>query len=101
MRARPGRRTWSEWGDVAGQAFFASLQGCWRLFAGVSRRACRRCAQPISTGDLLRLLTHLQHYVPGPGEADDFDLGQQLEQLLLRVSVRSGTRRVSPPATKT
>ncbi|MEN5238421.1 MULTISPECIES: DUF1631 domain-containing protein [Pseudomonas] len=81
--------------DVAGQAFFASLQA---LLAPVRGRIAPRLqaatdAQPISTGDLLRLLTHLQHYVPGPGEADDFDLGMQLEQLVLRVSVRSGTRR--------
>lgn len=39
------------------------------------------------------MLSHLQHYVPATHEADDFELGQQLEQLLLRVSVRSGTRR--------
>src|SRR5690606_11820071 len=43
--------------------------------------------------DLLRLLSHLQRYVPATHQADDFDLGQQLEQLLLRVSVRSGTHR--------
>ncbi|MDR2306415.1 MAG: DUF1631 domain-containing protein [Paucimonas sp.] len=81
--------------DSAGQAFVASLQG---LLAPARGRVAPRLqaaggAQPISTGDLLRLLTHLQHYVPAPGEPDDFNLGQQLEQLLLRVSVRSGTRR--------
>lgn len=81
--------------DSAGQAFFASVQA---LLAPVRGRVTPRlqaagAAQPTSTGDLLRLLTHLQHYVPAPGEPDDFNLGQQLEQLLLRVSVRSGTRR--------
>ncbi|WP_194789930.1 DUF1631 domain-containing protein [Pseudomonas sp. UFMG81] len=81
--------------DQAGQAFFASLQA---LLAPARGRFAPRlqtvaAAQPIGSGDLLRLLTHLQHYVPAPGEQDDFDLGQQLEQLLLRVSVRSGTRR--------
>lgn len=81
--------------DSAGQAFFVSLQ---TLLAPVRGRIAPRlqtvgAAQPISTGDLLRLLTHLQHYVPAPDEPDDFNLGQQLEQLLLRVSVRSGTRR--------
>lgn len=81
--------------DSAGQAFFASVQA---LLAPVRGRVAPRLqaagsAQPTSTGDLLRLLTHLQHYVPAPGEPDDFNLGQQLEQLLLRVSVRSGTRR--------
>lgn len=81
--------------DAAGQAFFAALQ---HLLAPARGRIAPRlqaasAAQPISSADLLRLLTHLQHFVPAPGEADDFDLGQQLEQLLLRVSVRSGTRR--------
>ncbi|WP_460416876.1 DUF1631 domain-containing protein [Pseudomonas sp. microsymbiont 2] len=81
--------------DSAGQAFFASLQA---LLAPTRGRVAPRLhtvgvAQPISSGDLLRLLTHLQHYVPAPGAPDDFNLGQQLEQLLLRVSVRSGTRR--------
>ncbi|MFJ2981654.1 MULTISPECIES: DUF1631 domain-containing protein [unclassified Pseudomonas] len=81
--------------DSAGQAFFTSLQG---LLAPVRGRVAPRlqsvaAAQPISTADLLRLLSHLQHYVPAAVDEDEFDLGQQLEQLLLRVSVRSGTRR--------
>lgn len=81
--------------DSAGQAFFSALQA---LLAPSRGRVAPRlqtlsAAQPIGTEDLLRLLTHLQHYVPAPGEPDDFKLGQQLEQLLLRVSVRSGTRR--------
>ncbi|WLH13558.1 DUF1631 domain-containing protein [Pseudomonas hefeiensis] len=51
-------------------------------------------AQPISTRDLLRLLSHLQQYVPAPAIEDEFDLRSQLEQLLTRVSVRSGKSRV-------
>jgi hypothetical protein len=51
--------------------------------------------QPISTNDLMRLLSHLQQYVPNtPAHHDDFDLRQQLEQLLTRVSVKSGKFRV-------
>ncbi|MBO1537722.1 DUF1631 domain-containing protein [Pseudomonas sp. OA65] len=50
--------------------------------------------QPISTRDLLRLLSHLQQYVPAPAVQDEFDLRSQLEQLLTRVSVRSGKSRV-------
>jgi hypothetical protein len=50
-------------------------------------------SQSLSTCDLLRLLSHLQHFVPATHAADDFEVGQQLEQLLLRISVRSGTRR--------
>jgi hypothetical protein len=55
-------------------------------------------AQPISTNDLLRLLSHLQQYVPSPQAVetppDDYNLRQQLEQLLTRVSVKSGKFRV-------
>ena len=50
--------------------------------------------QPISTRDLMRLLSHLQQYVPAPAAQDDFDLRNQLEQLLTRVSVKSGKSRV-------
>ncbi|MFP3861415.1 DUF1631 domain-containing protein [Pseudomonas capeferrum] len=84
-----------EGADSAGQAFFASLQALLAPSRGqiAPRLQAVAAAQPISTGDLLRLLSHLQHYVPATQAADDFELGQQLEQLLLRVSVRSGTRR--------
>ncbi|ORL61100.1 DUF1631 domain-containing protein [Pseudomonas putida] len=81
--------------DDASQVFFDALTP---LLAPLRGRVAPRVqqvpgAQPVSTTDLLRLLSHLQHYVPATCESDDFDLGQQLEQLLLRVSVRSGTRR--------
>jgi len=52
-------------------------------------------AQPISTNDLLRLLSHLQQYVPThPTSHEGYDLRYQLEQLLTRVSVKSGKFRV-------
>lgn len=51
-------------------------------------------ARPISSQDLLRLLSHLQQYVPKVEESDDFDLRAQLEQLIGRVSARSGKFRV-------
>lgn len=54
----------------------------------------RAPAQPISSRDLLRLLSYLQQHVPKPAEQDDFDLRNQLEQLLTRVSVKSGKSRV-------
>ena len=47
-------------------------------------------ARPISSQDLLRLLSHLQQYVPRAENPDDFDLRSQLEQLIGRVSARSG-----------
>ncbi|WP_054887509.1 DUF1631 domain-containing protein [Pseudomonas sp. NBRC 111130] len=81
--------------DSAGQAFMRSLEGLLAPCRGrvAPRLQAATAAQPISTADLLRLLSHLQHYVPATTDDDDFDLDQQLEQLLLRVSVRSGTRR--------
>ncbi|WP_313712886.1 DUF1631 domain-containing protein [Pseudomonas sp.] len=81
--------------DSAGHAFMRSLEGLLSPCRGriAPRLQAAASAQPISTADLLRLLSHLQHYVPATIDDDDFDLGQQLEQLLLRVSVRSGTRR--------
>ncbi|WP_460045684.1 DUF1631 domain-containing protein [Pseudomonas sp. S2_H01] len=47
-------------------------------------------SRPISSQDLLRLLSHLQQYVPRAENPDDFDLRAQLEQLIGRVSARSG-----------
>ncbi|AYG43527.1 DUF1631 domain-containing protein [Pseudomonas sp. Leaf58] len=81
--------------DAAGQAVFASLQTLLAPARGqfAPRVQAVAAAQPISTADLLRLLSHLQHYVPATEEVDDFELGPQLEQLLMRVSVRSGVRR--------
>ncbi len=51
-------------------------------------------ARPISSQDLMRLLSHLQQYVPRAENPDDFDLRAQLEQLISRVSARSGKFRV-------
>ncbi|MDB5983686.1 MAG: thymidine phosphorylase [Pseudomonas sp.] len=51
-------------------------------------------AKPISSHDLLRLLSHLQQYVPTPEAPDEQNVRSQLEQLLTRVSVRSGKFRV-------
>lgn len=81
--------------DANGQAVFTALQALLSPVRGrVAPRleACEQ-VQAISTRDLLRLLSHLQHYVPPTPETDDFDLHQQLEQLLTRVSVKSGTYR--------
>ncbi|MDD0975188.1 DUF1631 domain-containing protein [Pseudomonas fontis] len=81
--------------DANTQAVFSSLQA---LLTPVRGRVAPRLeavnpTQPISTRDLLRLLSHLQQYVPGAQEAQDFDLRHQLEQLLTRVSVQSGKYR--------
>ncbi|WP_282362567.1 DUF1631 domain-containing protein [Pseudomonas sp. PS01300] len=81
--------------DAGAQAAFASLQV---LLSPVRGRVAPRLepydrVQPISRQDLLRLLSHLQQFVPAAGEVQDFDLRHQLEQLLTRASVQSGKYR--------
>ncbi len=49
-------------------------------------------AVPITSNDLMRLLSHLQ--TRAPLRVDDFDLQGQLEQLLHRISAKSGKSRV-------
>lgn len=82
--------------DANTQAVFASLQNLLssergrlapRLGTGVAPR-------PLGTRDLLRLLTHLQQYVPAELEMEDFDLRRHLEQLLTRLSMQRGHGRL-------
>ena len=83
--------------DEAVQEVFSALQ---ELIHGLRGSVAPKLEhhsepQPISTNDLMRLLSHLQQYVPNaPAHHDDFDLRYQLEQLLTRVSVKSGKFRV-------
>lgn len=82
--------------DDSVQEVFAALQELLFHVRGSVAPTLETSAQalPISTRDLLRLLSHLQQYVPAPAVQDDFDLRNQLEQLLTRVSVKSGKSRV-------
>ncbi|MHC8348780.1 DUF1631 domain-containing protein [Pseudomonas sp. RT4P38] len=82
--------------DDSVQEVFAALQQLLFHVRGSVAPTLEASAQtqPISTRDLLRLLSHLQQYVPAPAAQDDFDLRNQLEQLLTRVSVKSGKSRV-------
>ncbi|MBA2927523.1 DUF1631 domain-containing protein [Pseudomonas sp. CCUG 57209] len=82
--------------DENGQQAFAALQALLAPVRGSVSPTLEASAepQPIATRDLLRLLSHLQQYVPEPEVEDDFDLRNQLEQLLTRVSVKSGKSRV-------
>jgi len=82
--------------DDSVQEVFAALQKLLMQVRGSVAPTLEASAppQPISTRDLLRLLSHLQQYVPAPAVQDEFDLRSQLEQLLTRVSVRSGKSRV-------
>ncbi|TFF10134.1 DUF1631 domain-containing protein [Pseudomonas sp. BCA14] len=82
--------------DDSGQEAFAALQTLLAAVRGSVAPTLEASAepQPIASRDLLRLLSHLQQYVPEPEAEDDFDLRNQLEQLLTRVSVKSGKSRV-------
>jgi len=82
--------------DEGAQEVFAALQELLLHVRGSVAPTLEVSAQtqPISTRDLMRLLSHLQQYVPALTTQDDFDLRNQLEQLLTRVSVKSGKSRV-------
>ncbi|HEX8596227.1 MAG TPA: DUF1631 domain-containing protein [Pseudomonas sp.] len=82
--------------DKGVQEVFSALQDLLLQVRGnlAPRHEPNAEARPISSQDLLRLLSHLQQYVPTPDAPDDFDLRNQLEQLLTRVSVKSGKFRV-------
>ncbi|MFJ2366138.1 DUF1631 domain-containing protein [Pseudomonas sp. NPDC087697] len=93
-----GARSNSAHIDESVQEVFAALQELLYHVRGSVAPTLEASAQPqplaISTRDLLRLLSHLQQYVPALAAQDDFDLRNQLEQLLTRVSVKSGKSRV-------
>jgi hypothetical protein len=83
--------------DQAVQEVFTALQDLIHGLRGsvAPKMESHSEPQPISTNDLMRLLSHLQQYVPNAlAHQDDFDLRSQLEQLLTRVSVKSGKFRV-------
>lgn len=80
--------------DAATLAVFSSLQSLLRPVRGrLAPRLNAGPVRPINRRDLLRLLTHLQQYVPTDREHEDFDLRHHLEQLLTRLSVQSGSGR--------
>ncbi len=82
--------------DGGQQEVFGALQ---ELLAQVRdnpsfyRRETPENAAPISSNDLMRLLSHLQQHLPGPGAAE-FDVRDGVDQLLQRVSHKSGRSRV-------
>jgi hypothetical protein len=82
--------------DKSVQEVFGALQDLLVHVRGnlTTRKDTNGEARPISSPDLLRLLSHLQQYVPTSDTTDDFDLRVQLEQLISRVSVKSGKFRV-------
>ncbi|MBT9530812.1 MAG: DUF1631 domain-containing protein [Pseudomonas sp.] len=108
-RSAPGRSVRSEGGSVAAdssgsfgqdgmqevfgvlQSLLAEVRG-----SGLPARELPAGAVPISSNDLMRLLSHIQQRLPGQSAAaaDEFDLRNQLESLLGRASAKSGKARV-------
>lgn len=77
------------------QEVFGALQQLLAQVRGhvAPRRERPADAAPISSHDLLRLLSHLQQRLPSQA-GDDVDLREQLELLLGRASARGGKTRV-------
>lgn len=94
--AEPGIAQAADKLDQGVQEVFSALQELLLQVRGnlVPHLESKAEPRPISSSDLLRLLSHLQQYVPAADTSDDFDLRNQLEQLLTRVSVKSGKFRV-------
>ncbi|MGP0170789.1 DUF1631 domain-containing protein [Pseudomonas sp. NCHU5208] len=82
--------------DEGVQEVFGALQELLAEARGTAMtpRAATSNALPISSNDLMRLLSHLQQRAPAQAEPDDFDLRPQLERLLARASAKSGKTRV-------
>jgi hypothetical protein len=85
----------SELGDEGVREVFGALQALLSQARGsvMPLRDVPADAMPISSNDLMRLLSHMQQRAPMQ-VSDDFDLREQLEQLLSRASAKSGKARV-------
>ncbi|HBX57027.1 DUF1631 domain-containing protein [Pseudomonas sp. UBA2684] len=81
--------------DDGVQEVFGALQELLSQARGgaMPRREMPADALPISSNDLMRLLSHMQQRAPVQ-VSDDFDLREQLELLLGRASAKSGKARV-------
>lgn len=81
--------------DEGVQEVFGALQELLSQARGtaIPRREMPANALPISSHDLMRLLSHMQQRAPVQ-VSDDFDLREQLELLLGRASAKSGKARV-------
>lgn len=84
-----------EYADDDVQEVFGALQELLSQVRGnaLPRREQPVGAMPISSNDLMRLLSHMQQRAPAQPGAD-FDLREQLEHLLGRASAKSGKARV-------
>lgn len=82
--------------DAESQAAFATLRDLLSQVRGsvaVPTRAVPADAVPITSNDLMRLLSHLQSHLPTQN-IDEIDVRQHLDHLLTRVSSKSGRSRV-------
>lgn len=81
--------------DVESQEAFGALQELMSQVRGslAARRQVPADAVPISSNDLMRLLSHLQDHLPAQG-MDEVDVRHHLDHLLSRVSHKSGRSRV-------
>ncbi|WP_181298219.1 DUF1631 domain-containing protein [Pseudomonas sp. Q2-TVG4-2] len=84
----------SAYADDGVHEAFAALQALLSELRGsvLPARNLPNDAVPISSNDLMRLLSHLQSRAPQ--QVNEYDLPGQLEQLLQRVSAKSGKSRV-------
>jgi len=85
----------AEFADEGVQEVFGALQELLSQARGtvIPRRNRPADAMPISSNDLMRLLSHMQQRAPAQ-VSDDFDLREQLEGLLTRASAKAGKARV-------
>lgn len=85
-----------EGADQGVQEVFGALQDLLLQVRGTAmpRRAQVADALPITSNDLMRLLSHMQQRAPSQVNVEDFDLRDQLERLLERASAKSGKARV-------
>ncbi|WP_212630490.1 DUF1631 domain-containing protein [Pseudomonas sp. KB-10] len=85
-----------EGADQGVQEVFGALQDLLSQVRGTAmpRRAQMTDALPITSNDLMRLLSHMQQRAPAQVNFEDFDLRDQLERLLERASAKSGKARV-------
>ncbi|MDP3364446.1 MAG: DUF1631 domain-containing protein, partial [Pseudomonas sp.] len=85
-----------EGADQGVQEVFGALQDLLSQVRGTAmpRRAQTADAMPITSSDLMRLLSHIQQRAPAQVSVEDFDLRDQLERLLERASAKSGKARV-------
>lgn len=81
--------------DADSQAAFAALRDLLSEVRGSAApsRPMPADAVPISSNDLMRLLSHLQSHLPAQS-IDEIDVRQHLDHLLTRVSSKSGRSRV-------